>query len=171
MTEVSEISSTEIDWDGVVDQIHQMIGTNTAIIDKYGIILASKVPDFEKGKLISPKLWDLIMQRKRVTDELGVKSIQSLVLETDIENIVFTFAKFVYIMSKVPKSVDLAKYMPSIDRISSTLDKSTISDVSMEFIPLDLSEDLTKIDHSDNEDIQREKYPIFKHLIKKLTKK
>ncbi|UYP44445.1 hypothetical protein NEF87_000730 [Candidatus Lokiarchaeum ossiferum] len=171
MTQQTSATTEEINWKSVVQQIFDMIGTNTAIINKYGIILASKIQKFQKGKLISPRLWDLILQRDKVGDELGVKSISSLVLESEDANIIITFAKHVYLMSYVSKDVDLAQYMPSITRISSTLDRSTNNPISFKIENLDLHEEFLELTHENQDQINEDRFPIFKHLIKNLAKK
>ena len=111
----------QINWDGVVQQIFDMIGTNTAIINKYGIVLASKIPKLTSGRLISPVLWDLILNREKLVLELETQTINNLVLESDKENIIFTFGENVYFMSRIQKSVDLNQYLSSINRIILTL--------------------------------------------------
>ncbi|MHA1511772.1 MAG: hypothetical protein ACTSRX_08635, partial [Promethearchaeota archaeon] len=63
MSANSNNNDNEINWDGVVHQIFDMIGTDTAIINKYGIVLASKIPKLTPGRLISPVLWELILNR------------------------------------------------------------------------------------------------------------
>ena len=90
-----------LNWKGVVQQISEMIGTNTAIIDEYGLILASKIPQFSVNKLISPTLWALILNRKKLAQELELEEISSVILETPEFNLVFSCAKFIHLMSQL----------------------------------------------------------------------
>ncbi|MCK5344032.1 MAG: hypothetical protein KAR20_11550 [Candidatus Heimdallarchaeota archaeon] len=159
-----------LNWGGVVQQIFEMIGTNTAIIDKYGMILASKIPQFS-GKLISPTLWAMLLNRKKLAQELELEEISSVVLETPEYNLVFSCAKYIYLLSEVPKDVDLAQYMPSINRMILTLDKSTEKTITFDFQKLDLSDVYEDLTHDQTSEIQKERMPIFKHLVKYMRKK
>ncbi len=161
----------QINWDGVVQQIFDMIGTNTAIINKYGIVLASKT-NLTPGKLISPVLWELILKREKLAVELESQTINNLVLESDQENIIFTFGENVYFMSKIQKSVDLNQYLTSINRIILTLDKSSEKRIKPEFSHLNLQKDYDKlIKDSEAEMDKKNRLPIFKKLIRYMTKK
>jgi len=161
----------QINWDGVVQQIFEMIGTNTAIINKYGIVLASKIPKLTPGKLISPVLWDLILNREKLVSELETKTISNLVLESDQENIIFTFGENVYFMSRIQKSVDLNQYLPSINRIILTLDKSSEKGFKPEFSHLNLQKEYDKLIEESETEMNKERLPVFKKLIRYMAKK
>ncbi|WP_457559458.1 hypothetical protein [Candidatus Harpocratesius sp.] len=162
----------EFDWDGVVTQIHDIIGSNTAIFNKYGIILASKISQFEKGSLISPTILDFIDRKQNLIRELQVQNIECIVLEGDKENIVFTFGENYNLMSNIPKNVDLAKYMPSITSFLRTLHKTAPSNVHQtSFKLLSLEDEFEEMKNSTEEQVGKERFPIFKHLIKYLAKK
>ena len=159
-----------LNWGGVVQQIYEMIGTNTAIIDEYGMVLASKIPQFS-DKLISPTLWAMLLNRKKLAMELELEDISSVILETPKFNLVFSCAKFIYLLSEVPKDIDLAQYMPSINRMISTLDKSTKKIIKFDFKSLDLSDAYNDLLDEHSGEIQADRTPIFKSLIKHVTKK
>lgn len=161
----------KIDWEGVVHQIFDMIGTNTAIINKYGIVLASKIPKLTPGKLISPVLWELILNREKLAFELESKTISNLVLESDQENIIFTFGENVYFMSRIQKSVDLNQYLPSITRIILTLDKSSEKRIKPEFSHLNLQKEYDKLIENSETEMEKERMPVFKKLIRYMAKK
>ena len=165
-------ANPKINWDGVVQQIFDMIGTNTAIINKYGIVLASKIPKLTPGKLISPVLWELILKREKLAAELESQTINNLVLESDQENIIFTFGENVYFMSRIQKGVDLNQYLTSINRIILTLDKSSEKSIKLDFSHLNLQKDYDKlIKDSEAEMNKKNRLPIFKKLIRYMTKK
>ncbi len=155
----------------MVHQIFDMIGTDTAIINKYGIVLASKIPKLTPGRLISPVLWELILNREKLALELETQNISNLVLESDQENIIFTFGKNVYFMSKVQKTVDLNQYLPSINRIILTLDKSSEKRVKADFSQLNLQKEYDKLIEESETEMEKDRLPVFKKLIRYMTKK
>ena len=167
----NESDSTEIDWEEIVNQIYGMVGKNIAIIDRFGIILASKIPEYEPQTLIPPVIWDFILQRAKIREQLNVKAVQCLVVETDQYNLVFTFAKYIYILSQVEKSADLAQYMLSVDRIIKTLDKSKENPLWVNFNNIDLQAHFAQLQTEVNGYIHKERYPIFKQIVKYMRKK
>lgn len=158
-------------WEKVVSQIHEMIGTNTAIINNYGIILGSRIPEFKKKTLISPVIWDFILNREKVREQLGVKTIQNLVLETDHYNLVFTFAENIYLLSQVEKTVDLAQYMPSVNKVIQGLDQSTFKKELITLHKFDLTADYDKLSAHIKEQVEQKHYPIFKYIARYMSKK
>jgi hypothetical protein len=165
----SKTVAQEFDWDSVVNQIFEMIGTNTAIIGQYGLILASRIQGFEKQKLLSPLLWDVIHKRIQIAKELGVKEVHSLVLETDIGNINITFGEYIGLISIVPPNVDLSQLMPSLSRFLKTLDKTTDKSLGVNVEKLVLDAEYNEFPKE--KDKERESFPIFKDLIKFLAAK
>jgi hypothetical protein len=153
-----------------VEQIYGMIGTDTSIIDRYGIVLSSRIPRFQKGRLISPTIWSIIQKKKQLASELEIESIDGLVLESEQFNIVFTFGTWIYLLTQVPKSVDLSQYMPSINRIISTLDKSTDKTLTLQFQSLNFEEEYNQMKSAETEGAGNS-MPIFKSLIKHMAKK
>ena len=164
-------TDNKINWDGVVHQIFEMIGTDTAIINKYGIVLASKIPKLTPGKLISPVLWELILKREKLVSELETQNIHNLVLEADQENIIFTFGENVYFMSIVKKTFDLNQYLPSINRIILTLDKSSEKETKPEFSKIKLQKEYEKLIEESETEMERDRLPVFKKLIRYMSKK
>ena len=171
MSENPKNTDNKINWDGVVHQIFEMIGTDTAIINKYGIVLASKIPKLTPGRLISPVLWELILKREKLVSELETQNINNLVLESDQENIIFTFGKNVYFMSKVQKTVDLNQYLPSINRIILTLDKSSEKGIKPEFSHINLQKEYDKLIEESEIEMEKDRLPVFKKLIRYMAKK
>lgn len=163
----------EFDWDSIIHQIHDMIGTNTALFSKYGLILASNISHFKKGTLISPTILDFIERKNNLIHDLKVEKINCLVLEGDKTNIVFTFGQEFNLMSNVPKNVNLAQYMPSISNFLTTLHKSHLSkdEDQSGFELLSLEQEFKEIQDSTSLEVEKDRFPIFKHLIQYLTKK
>ena len=171
MESKSQKSDKKINWDGVVQQIFDMIGTNTAIINKYGIVLASRIPRLTPNKLISPILWEFIIKRESLAIELEIQNISNIILESEQENTIITFGENVYFMSKIPKSVDLNHYLASINRIISTLDESSDLPLKIDFIQLNIEKDYNKLIEDSEKEMKKERLPIFKKLIRYMAKK
>ncbi|MHA1584278.1 MAG: hypothetical protein ACTSVU_07245 [Promethearchaeota archaeon] len=160
-----------MDWPSVVQQIFDMIGADTAIINRYGLILASRIPGMEVGDLFSPKVFNFILDRKEISKELQVNSINSIVMNSEEGNLIISFAKYVYLLSKIPLSVDLNTYIPSIQRILKTLDKSGTSEISIPIKNVKLDDEFELLKNENKDIINQERFPIFKHLIKFIRKK
>jgi hypothetical protein len=156
-------------WQAVCDQIYQIIHSDTAIIDRYGMVLASRIPEFVKGKLISPMVWNLFTNISTLKKELGVQTIGSWVVETEIGNIVFTFGKFLHLMSKVPPTVNLAEYLPNVNRFLQTLDKSTDPVIDVDIQLMDFQREFSSLERKESKD-KIDNFPIFKSLIKSIAK-
>ena len=160
-----------MDWDGIVNQIFDMIGTDTAIVDTYGLILASRIKIFAKGKLLSPLVWDLIQKRIKLAKELGVNKASTLVIETDQGNIVASFGENIYLLAVVPSNVDLAQFMPSLQRFLSTLNRTTDKSLGIMLQKLDLDTEYAELLKEKNKEEKEDNFPIFKSLIKHLSGK
>ena len=106
-----------------------------------------------------------------MAQELELEEISSVILETPEFNLVFSCAKFIHLMSEVPKNIDLAQYMPSINRMLITLDKSTKKKITFDFKALDLSAAYEDLLHDQTGEIEKDRFPIFKSLIKHMKKK
>ncbi len=74
-------------------------------------------------------------------------------------------------MSSVSKDVDLSQYMPSIARIINTLDRSTNKPISLKIESLNLHDEFSELTLENQNEIAKDRFPIFKHLIRNLTKK
>ncbi|MHA1519156.1 MAG: hypothetical protein ACTSRK_03140 [Promethearchaeota archaeon] len=174
MGKASKTSSTgSFDWDAVVKQIHDSVGTQTAIFDKYGLILSSKISQFMKGSLISPTILDFIDHKDSLSKDLHVEKVNSLVVDSDQHNIVFSFGPKFNFMSSVPKKVDLSKFMPNITIILNSLhethESETTSRNKVEILMLDA--EYQEMQDSTKREVEKDRFSIFKHLIKYLTKK
>lgn len=169
--EKNQDSDIEFDWDGIVSQIYDVIGSNTAIFSKYGLILASRIPQFKKGSLISPTILEFLERKPKLTKELQISDIGCMALEGDSSNVVFTFGQDFNLISIIPKTVDLAKYMPSISNFLKTLHKSKGPEEEMSLELLSLKDEFKEIQESTQSEVSKDRFPVFKHLIKQLSKK
>jgi hypothetical protein len=166
---MSNEQENAFDWEGVVNQIFEMISADTAIIDRYGIILASRIKGFEKGRLLSPLVWDLIQKRTKLARELVVQRVSSLVIETDQGNIVVSIGENIYLLSVVPANVDLSQYMPSLTRFISTLDRGSDTSFNINLQKLNFDQEFNELVHVAGE--KTDNFPIFKDLIKLMSQK
>ncbi len=171
MSENGTGASKTKDWDTIVQQIYDMIGTNTAIIDQYGIILASRIQKFQAKTLLSPVIWEFIMNRQKMCEELKINSLKSLVMETDEKNIVVTIADRLFLLSEIEKSVDLAQYMPSISRIMKSLEQTAIDKFNLMLKSFDIDAECSKLQTHVKDQVGNDHYPIFKHIIRYMSKK
>lgn len=162
----------EINYEDIVSQLKKELNTDIAIANRYGIVLASNINVFPKGKIIPNKILELISEkeRKSIAEELGLEDINSFTFESQEHNYLFTFSKELILISKVNLDVNLAKFMPSIrvftQKLSENYHKSELKDFSL----FDFSKDIEKIEATlAQEAINQDKYEIIKDLIKYIS--
>jgi predicted regulator of Ras-like GTPase activity (Roadblock/LC7/MglB family) len=156
-------------WEGVVQQIYQWLNAECALVDKYGLILASRIPEFRKDQLISPIIWRSFIEQEKLAKELGVKSVQSFVVETDIGNIIFSFGSFVHLITKVPLQINLAEFMPNVRRFMKTLDQTQVPKVDTKIEQMHFEQEIAAL-VKNQDDKRPDNFPIFKSLIKSIAK-
>lgn len=159
----------DMDWDVIVNQIFEMLGTEAAIINRYGIILSSKIKGFDKNRLISPVVWEMIQKQKVLTKELNVKKVGTIALETDMGNLVVSIGQNIYLLTLVPAGIDLAKYMPSLTGFIATLDKTRDTSLGVELVKLNLDEEYAELNKENSAEPRQDNFPIFKNLIRFLS--
>jgi hypothetical protein len=160
-------------YEEVVSQLKSELNTDCAISNRYGIILASLIKEFAKGKIIPQKILELISEKEQIAEELNLKQINSFALESMDYNYLFSFSEELILISRVPLNVNLAKFMPSIRTLTLKLSKSYQEQEGgiKEFSVFDFSKDITKIESAlKEEDINKEKYAIIKDLINFISK-
>jgi len=160
-------------YEEVVSQLKSELNTDCAISNRYGIILASLIKEFAKGKIIPQKILELISEKEQIAEELNLKQINSFALESMDYNYLFSFSEELILISRVPLNVNLAKFMPSIRTLTLKLSKSYQEQEGgiKEFSVFDFSKDITKIESAlKEEDINKKKYAIIKDLIKFISK-
>jgi hypothetical protein len=138
-----------------------------AIANKYGIVLASKIKEFSKGKVIPHKIISLIANSTKIADELNLRKINSFALEAQDYNYLFSFSKELILISKLNLDMNLARYMPSITVFLNKLSESLQKEEVREFSTFDFSKELQKIKESIIEEKSKDKkFSIIKDLVK-----
>lgn len=163
-----------IDYETVIGQLKSELKTNSAIANRYGIILASNIDSFAKNKIIPQKILELISKRKSIATELNLNQINSVAFEAQEFNYLFTLSEELILISRVSLDINLALFMPSIRMFIQKLNESYIVQEKpiKQFSIFDFSKDIAKIESSlKNEDISNEKYSIIKELVKFISSK
>lgn len=154
----------QINYEGIISQLKSELKAECAIANKYGIIIASKIKEFAKGKVIPQKIISLISSSKEITDELNLNQINSFALEAQDYNYLFSFSKELILISKLDLSVNLAKFMPNISAFLKKLSETSEEDVK-KFSVFDFSKEINKIEESFKEEKVTKKYSIIKDLV------
>ena len=160
----------QINYDEIIKQLKGELNSECAIANIYGIVLASNIKEFSKGKIIPHKILSLIGSSKDIADELKLNKINSFALEAQEYNYLFTFSDELILISKLGLSMNLAKYMPSISVFLKKLsEKHKIQEVS-EFSVFDFSKEIQKIQETyQDKKSNDKKYSIIKDLVKHIT--
>ena len=161
----------EINYDQIIEQLKSELNSQCAIANRYGIVLASLIDEFAKGKLVPHKILELIDNRQEIADELNINRVTSFAVESQDHNYIFTFSQKLILVSKLDLNVSLAKFMPSISSFLKNLDKNygeyeTIKEFSM----FDFSKEISKLKSTlVNDEDKGKKYSIIKDLIKHIS--
>ena len=161
----------EIDYDQIIEQLKSELNSQCAIANRYGIVLASLLDEFAKGKLVPHKILELIDKRQEIADELSINRITSFAVESQEHNFIFTFSQKLILVSKLDLNVSLAKFMPSISSFLKNLDKNYgETETIKEFSAFDFSKEISKLKSTlDNNEDKGKKYSIIKELIKHIS--
>ena len=161
----------EIDYDQIIEQLKSELNSQCAIANRYGIVLASLLDEFAKGKLVPHKILELIDKRQEIADELSINRITSFAVESQEHNFIFTFSKKLILVSKLDLNVSLAKFMPSISSFLKNLDKNYGEfETIKEFSVFDFSKEISKLKSTlENNEDKGKKYSIIKDLIKHIS--
>ena len=155
----------EINYEDIISQLKSELKAECAIANKYGIILASKIKEFAKGKVIPEKIITLISSSKEIADELKLNRINSFALEAQDYNYLFSFSKELILISKLDLSVNLAKFMPNISAFLKKLSETTEEEIKR-FSIFDFSKETAKIEETLTEEkTRKDRYSIIKDII------
>ena len=161
----------QINYDEIISQLKAELNSECAIANRYGIILASNIKEFSKGKIIPDKILSLISSSKDIADELNLKKINSFALEAQEYNYLFTFSGELILISKLNLNMNLAKYMPSISVFLKKLNEKFKEQDIYEFSIFDFSKEIQKIEDTFKGKKQSDKkYSIIKDLVKYIAK-
>ena len=157
----------QINYDKIISQLKAELNSDCAIANNYGIVLASSIKEFAKGKVIPHKILSLIGNSKAIADELKLAKINSFAIEAQDYNYLFSFSSELILISKLDLNMNLAKYMPSISVFLKKLSESVKEKDVSEFSVFDFSKEIQKIEDSLKKEKSKEKkYSIIKDLVK-----
>ena len=161
----------QINYDEIITQLKTELNSECAIANIYGIVLASNIKEFSKGKVIPHKILSLIANSKDIANELNLNKINSFALEAQEYNYLFTFSDELILISKLGLNMNLAKYMPSISVFLKKLNEKFKEHEITEFSLFDFSKEIQKIEDTfqEKKDSQK-KYSIIKDLVKYIAK-
>ncbi|MFW9949146.1 MAG: hypothetical protein ACFFKA_03345 [Candidatus Thorarchaeota archaeon] len=161
----------QLNYDDIISQLKSELNSECAIANKYGIVLASKIKEFSKGKIIPHKIISLIANSKDIAEELKLQKINSFALEAQDYNYLFSFSDELILISKLNLDMNLAKYMPSITVFLKKLSESSQEKEIREFSVFDFSKDIQKIEEGIKKEKSKDKkYSIIKELVKHVSK-
>ena len=162
---------SQINYEDIIAQLKSDLNAECAIANKYGIILASNIKEFSKGKVIPHKILSLISNSKGIANELNLSKINSFALEAQEYNYLFTFSGELILISKLNLNMNLAKYMPSISVFLKKLNEKYKEKEISEFSIFDFSKEIQKIEDTFQEEKSSDKkYSIIKDLVKYISK-
>ena len=160
-----------INYDEIISQLKVELNSECAIANIYGIVLASNIKEFSKGKVIPHKILSLIANSKDIANELNLNKINSFALEAQEYNYLFTFSGELILISKLGLNMNLAKYMPSISVFLKKLNEKHKEQEITEFSLFDFSKEIKKIEDTFQEKkSSNKKYLIIKDLVKYIAK-
>ena len=71
------------DYDQIVSELKKELDSESAIANRYGLVLASKIKEFSKATIIPQKILSVISNSQDIAKTLGLKQINSFALETE----------------------------------------------------------------------------------------
>lgn len=161
----------EIDYDQIIQQLTDELDTNSAVANKYGIILASSINQLSQGKIIPQKILELIYSKKELAKELNMEDISSFAFEAQDHNYVFSFSEELILISQINLEINLAAFMPSIRAFLSKLSAGSKDEGIKRFSPFDFTKEINKIETAlQEENFDKENFAIIKDLIKIISR-
>ncbi|MGV9173032.1 MAG: hypothetical protein ACOC44_13960 [Promethearchaeia archaeon] len=162
-----------INYDEIITQMKSELETDSALANKYGIVLGSTIDAFPKERVIPQKILELISDRMEIAEELGLQKINSFALESEKYIYLFTFSERLILISKLGLNVNLATFMPSIGKFLKKLSRSVADETGLikPFSEFEFKKEINKIESSIKEEgIAEEKYKIIKKLVNFIAK-
>jgi len=161
-----------IDYEEIGNQIYNAIGTDIAIVDRYGFILFSTIKEYQVNTVLSATVLEFINSRSKMAEELGSKEMNSIVLSISDFRFVFAFSKNLILMIKIPPDKNLDKLLPSINKMLDMMNLvDSQEDQVMDCIELDLSAEVNNIEErlENLKQSRANKFEIMSHIIRQMT--
>ena len=158
-------------YDQIVSELKKELDSECAIASKHGIVLATKIKEFSKAKIIPQKILSVINNSQDIAKELGLNQINSFALEAEKYNYLFTFSSELILISKLKLDVNLSKFMPNVSAFLKNLSENLKEDEIKEFSEFDFKKEIQNIEESIKEDESKDKkYSIIKDLVSFVSK-
>lgn len=160
-----------IQIEDVGKQLKESLGTDIAIIDKYGFIIFSTVKGFEKNTILSTTVLDFINQRVKVSEDLKSEPIDSITFSTKNKVYVFSFSARLILMCILGDNVSLDKLLPSIKKFLSLLDMVHYETKLDEMVDISITKEIENIENRTQElaKLRENKFEIFKEIVKHIS--
>jgi hypothetical protein len=156
----------------IIEEITNKLKTQCCLTNKYGIILASTINEFPKNKIIPPKLFKLISNRRGYAEALKIDKIESFIIETKEFYYLFSFNEELLLISKLKLDIDLTKFTKNISIFLESLIKKIHQLEEPAVSRFDFSEEINQMENSLNKaNKNEEKYSIIKELVRFIAKK
>ena len=154
------------DYEQIISELKKELDSESAIANKYGLVLASKIKEFSKAKIIPQKILSVISNSQDIAKTLGLKQINSFALETENYIYLFTFSSQLILISKLKLDVNLASFMPNVSAFLTKLSENLKYEEIKEFSVFDFKKEIQNIEESIEKDESKEKrYSIIKDLV------
>lgn len=158
-------------YDQIVSDLKKDLDSESAIANKYGVVLASKIKEFSKAKIIPQKILSVIANSQDIAKELGLKQINSFAVETEKYIYLFTFSSGLILISKLKLDVNLATFMPNLSTFLNKLSENLKEEEIKQFSVFDFKKEIQNIEETIEKDESKEKkYSIIKDLVNYITK-
>jgi predicted regulator of Ras-like GTPase activity (Roadblock/LC7/MglB family) len=162
----------DYDFNQIFNDLKEFVPGTVALVDRYGLVLASDMPGCPKDGLISPTIWRTMVSRQQIAKEMNVEKIGQIILVTEQGNNIITFGNQIYLFVLLPSETEVIKILPILENYMNSLEQLTEKPTVPTFSKLDIEEDIAKIKEVEHSPVyKQERFPIFKHLVKYLTGK
>lgn len=152
-------------------QLKESLGTDIAIIDKYGFIIYSTIQGFEKNTILSTTVLDFISERVKVSEELKSEPIDSITFSTKNKRYIFSFSSRLILMCILNENISLDKLLPGIKKFLSLLDMVHYEIKLDDMIDISISKEIEDIENRIKElaKLRENKFEIFKEIVKHIN--
>jgi hypothetical protein len=156
---------TALNYQTIVNEMQAALETPVAIADKYGIVLASGIPEFAPNTLIPPSVLRTLENKMRMIVDLGLKEINDLVLQIGDSMLVFTFGKENLFISKIPPHINLNQFLLGMDNFVRTLDVQAVAPFLPKFYSYDFEQEYNAMITELQFTVEKKRLDSFKSLV------